>query len=154
MKKWKDLEILINLKKKNRHQQLSIHKGCSIVVASTPPVAHQKIIRPGYKLYMVTFFLSIFSPRVRHGDTGAKPKLFQNLHFQIFVFQNFSFHRKLDNCKLLFGQGIDLRLDRDQYLSQLGLVFISCYLLFLYFLEALTLYKNLAYLYLRRRLID
>jgi len=40
---------------------------------------------------------------------GAKPKLFK---IYIFRFLYLSC-RKVDNCRLLFGKGLDLRLDRD-----------------------------------------
>ena len=52
----------------------------------------------------------------------------------------------MDNCRLLFGNGLDLRLDRDEYLSFVRISFGMLLSLSFYF-SVLALYKRLVYLY-------
>ena len=66
--------------------------------------------------------------------------------FYIFKFLYLS-NRRLDNCRPLFKQGLDLRLDRGQYLSLIRISFGMLLSLSLYF-PVQALYKILIYLYL------
>ena len=52
----------------------------------------------------------------------------------------------MDNCRLLFGNGLDLRLDRNEYLSFVRISFGMLLSLSFYF-SVLALYKRLVYLY-------
>ena len=52
----------------------------------------------------------------------------------------------MDNCRLLFGNGLDLRLDRNEFLSFVRISFGMLLSLSFYF-SVLALYKRLVYLY-------
>ena len=52
----------------------------------------------------------------------------------------------MDNCRLLFGNGLDLRLDRNEYLSFVRISFGMLLSLSFYF-SVLALYKRPVYLY-------